>query len=142
MDPEEFHETAEFLSKSSPSEAHIRTSINRAYYGTFLYFREYLKGKGITKRIHPRKEVHVFVRDLFEWSQSTIGRKLAQVLLDLTQRRHDADYDLTKTHRPSDSEDALVIARNAITEYGTITPDEETELLKNANDRAARKGWI
>ncbi len=54
FDPDEFLKLAENLIKESPTEAEIRSSISRAYYGSFHLCKKWLeseKGHGFQNRV-------------------------------------------------------------------------------------------
>jgi uncharacterized protein (UPF0332 family) len=132
MNPDDFLKTAEFLNSHSETEANLRTSVSRSYYGIFLHFRDYLLAHGIRKKKEPKKQVHLFVREVFNWSNSRVGSKLAEKLLDLNERRRQADYELGMIVTPEDAIDALEIAQKTISNYSEINNEEEDKLLKNA----------
>ena len=136
MNPKDFFKTAKFLNSHNAPEAHFRTSISRSYYGIYLYLRDYLNSHGICKIKSPGQQVHLFVRDVLQNSNSTEGSKLGETLGDLSQLRKDADYDLKKSFTFEDSEMALCMAQDAISDYDKIDSAEETKLLQNAKARA------
>ncbi len=132
MKADDFHKTAKLLNCHSNEEANIRTSINRSYYGAFLYFREYLKDNQVRKTKEPDKRVHFFVRETFRNSNSTAGSRVAEILSDLQEKRHQADYDLEEVFTPDDSEEYLEIAEKVISDYNQIDLQEKSKLLRNA----------
>ena len=67
MNPADFHKTAELL-KSREEEWHIRTSINRSYYGLFLCLRQSLTEAGVRLPDRRRKSHHQFLIDCFHES--------------------------------------------------------------------------
>jgi len=142
MKATDFFQTAELL-KTHANEAHLRTSIGRSFYATFLYFREYLRELGLEKKKNPSREAQVFVIKCMEFSRIQEATKVSTYLHDLQQMREDADYNLDTEHMPNNAEDALARGKKAIDDYkNKITPQNEKELLKNARDFASRKGWI
>lgn len=143
MNPTDFYKTAELLNNSSNEQSHIRTSIGRSYYGTFLFFRDYLFELGIKKTIKPRREIHAFVKDCFEWCQVPEGKAVADKLNDLMQKRHDADYNLNMVFASEDGSDTLLIAKRAIENYRRdITDEKQIQLLGNMRKRLASKWGI
>lgn len=136
MNPKDFFKTAELLNTYNTQEAHFRTSIGRSYYGIYLYFRDHLNSHEVRKIKYPGQQVHLFVRDVLQNSNSTEGSKLGETLGDLSQLRKDADYDLTKPFTFEDSEMALCMAQDAISDYDKIDSAEESKLLQNAKARA------
>jgi uncharacterized protein (UPF0332 family) len=144
MDPIDFLETADLLKKKN-HQGHLRTSIGRSYYATFLYFRERLKSKGLVKIIKPKSDVHSFVINCLQYSHIAEGSKAARYLKDLQQAREDADYDLDKVLDPNDAKDAFERARKAIKDYIDnigIPPDKEDQLIAKAKEHAKLKDWI
>jgi len=137
-----FLRTAELLKKQT-DEAHLRTSIGRSYYATFLYFRERLKKIGLEKNKQPEREAHIFVIKCLEWSQLKEGTKASRYLRDLQQLREDADYDLETTFSQNDADDAFLKAKKVIDDYKqNITPEKETTLLNKASTSAKLKDWL
>ena len=142
MDPREFYETAELL-KNHSEQPHIRTSIGRAYYGTFLYFREFLIQNGLEKKKQPSKDIHAFVTECLQFSNVPEGAKAAVRLKALFQSRRDADYNLRMSFTPADSNDRLDEAKKTISDFEqTATPEKKQNIIKNATDFARRKDWI
>jgi uncharacterized protein (UPF0332 family) len=144
MNPTDFLETADLLKKKN-HQGHLRTSIGRSYYATFLYFRERLKSKGLVKTIRPNNEAHSFVIDCLQFSQINEGTKAGRYLKDLQQVREDADYNLDIVLDPNDAKDALDRALNAIKDYNdniSKSPDKEDQLIVKAKEHAKLKGWI
>ncbi len=130
MDPTDFFKTAELLKTYVKEEAHLRTSIGRSYYAAFLYFREYLKLRGVEKKKNPTQGVHTFVIQCLSSSNVPEGRKASTYLHDLRQLRTDADYRLDKKFSQNDADDVFKRARKAIDDYNqNITPEEEKELI-------------
>jgi hypothetical protein len=142
MEATDFFQTAELL-KTHANEAHLRTSIGRSFYATFLYFREYLRKLGLEKKKNPNREAQVFVINCLGFSGIQEATKVSAYLHDLQQLREDADYDLIQEYVQNTAEDALVLGRKTIADYmNKITPQNEEILLRNASDYAKRKDWI
>lgn len=142
MNPTDFFKTAELL-KTHDEEAHLRTCIGRSYYAAFLYFREYLKLRGLEKKKYPTQGIHYFVIQCLGSSNVSKGSKASKYLHDLQQLREDADYNLEKKFSRNDAEDVFVRARKVIADYNqNITPEEEKELIQQAIAFAKRKDWI
>lgn len=140
MNPCDFHETAELL-KNHHEEAHIRTSVGRAYYGTFLYFREFLAQNGLEK-MKPRHDIHAFVTECLQFCNVPEGTKAAVRLKTLFKWRTDADYDLSKSFTVADSSDRLAEAKKIVSVFDAITIEKKNNIIKNATDYAHRKAWI
>jgi uncharacterized protein (UPF0332 family) len=141
MDALDFLHTAELLKKET-HEWHLRTSIGRSYYAIFLYFREWLKAKGLEKKIKPKQDAHAFVINCLSYSTVLEGQKASRYLKDLQQNREDCDYRLDMTFSPDDAENALTRARKAIAEYSSITSENAKHLVVNAMQHAKTKRWI
>lgn len=153
MKPTDFLKTAEFL-KDHKDEWHVRTSINRSYYGLFLHLRDFLSGQGIKV---PTKSTHKFVLDCFHKSRffddaeskSSKGVKkrngrtgdkviwgISKRLRSLLQARVDADYKLHLTIPPNDSKHNLELATTAIQEFEKLRgSDREKHIVKVANEQ-------
>ncbi len=139
MDPTDFHKTAELLI-GEQEEAHIRTTINRAYYGLFLYLREFLTNNGV--RLPDRnsgKSHHQFVvkcihksrffQDISETKKQLSGKRrskdsailgIYKRLQTLLQNRTEADYNLRVIFRPNDSQDNLRLAKSTIEDFSNF----------------------
>ena len=141
MIPIDFFKTANLL-KSETDEAHIRTSIGRSYYGLFLYFREHLAKLGLKKNIQPKNEVHSFVINCLRFGEIKEGSILAEVLSNLQQLRHDADYVLGVNIISTQAIDALDDARQAIADYNLISTSDEQKLIVKAKQHAKLKCWV
>lgn len=142
MQPCDFHKTAEFL-KDHTDEAHIRTSISRSYYGTFLYFREFFAKNGLRKQKQAKQDQHAFVCECLQYCQVREGTKAAVRIKNLLRWRTDADYYLEKTFSNKDSNDRLGEAKQTINNFKQAIKLRKTaEILKNATDYARQKDWI
>jgi len=140
--PTDFFKTAELL-KSQTSEAHLRTSVGRSYYATFLYFREYLADLGLRKRVKRHSDAHAFVVQCLQFSSVEPAREAATNLSNLKQLREDADYNLRQSISQRQAEDAIAIGKRAISNYKSqITSSEEKILIKTARKFAKNKDWI
>jgi uncharacterized protein (UPF0332 family) len=142
MEPSEFLKTAELL-KARSEQAHLRTSVGRAYYAAFLHFREHLKRIGLEKTKQPGREAHAFVIQCLQFSQVTECVQTSQYLRDLQQLREDADYHLEMAFSQNDTEDAFSKAQKAINDYEqNMTAEKEKTLLEKALAFARQKCWI
>ena len=152
MDPADFHKTAEFL-KGQPEEWHLRTSINRSYYGLFLHLRKFLSDGGIRLPDRSRKSHHQFVIDCFRESRfltvadkykgpgpKKSGRSKDNLiggiylrLKSLLQNRTNADYNLNVKFRQKDSEDNFLLATRTIQDFdGLLGSDREEHIINTA----------
>jgi hypothetical protein len=156
MDPIDFHKTAEFL-KDQNEQCHLRTSINRSYYGLFLYLRDFFKNKGVQFPSRKWKSHHQFVLEcLYEsrFFQDSSGKDkkisnkkgkskdsiilgIHSLLKTLLQWRTDADYKLHLMFRPTDSNDCLEKAIKTITNFEKLKNSErEKYIISIANQHA------
>lgn len=143
MEPTDFFKTAKLLKTHAKEEAHVRTSIGRSYYAAFLFFREWLRTRGLEKKIKPSQDTHAFVNQCLGFSQVSEGCKASKYLRDLQQVREDADYHLDKKLSKNDAEDTFVRAIKVVDNYQKdITTAKEKELVEKATDFAKRKSWI
>lgn len=150
MDPTDFHKTAELLSKET-EEAHIRTSINRSYYGLFLYVRGFLTANGIRLPDRKKKSHHQFVlqciREARFFTNSAEDKRnpsgaarpkdntilgIYRRLQTLLQHRTDADYKLHITFCPNDSQDSLRLATTTIQDFNSLSCEREKHILETA----------
>lgn len=150
MEPTDFHKTAELLSKET-EEAHIRTSINRAYYGLFLYIREFLTTNGIRLPSRKKKSHHQFVlqciREARFFSNSSEGKRnpsgtkrpkdntmlgIYRRLQTLLQNRTDADYKLHIIFRSNDSQDSLRLATTTIQDFNSLGFERQKHIIETA----------
>lgn len=93
MDPKAFIDIAQSLiDETAPSEAAIRTSIGRSYFGLFNLLASFIKKSGfdLPKAAEAHKIVH---RDLYECKVDA-ARCVAQLLDSLRDDRNIADYNL------------------------------------------------
>jgi len=108
-----------------------------------LFFREWLKARGLEKKIKPSQDTHAFVNQCLGFSQVSEGCKASKYLRDLQQIREDADYHLDKMLSKNDAEDTFVKARKVVDNYQKdITAAKEKELIEKATGFAKRKSWI
>jgi hypothetical protein len=156
MKPTDFHKTATLL-KNSREQCDIRTSVNRSYYGLFLFIREFLKNQGVELPSRRLISHHQFVLECLhesrffadvddKYSKST--KKNARQkdktiysiyarLKSLLQRRTDADYSLQLTFRVTDSEDSLRLATTSVTDFSKLNGSKrEQHIIKIANQYA------
>lgn len=156
MDPIDFHKTAEFL-KNQDEQCHLRTSINRSYYGLFLYLRDFLKNKGVKLPSRKWKSHHQFVleclhesrffQDSLEKDKKTSNKNgrtkdniicgIHSLLFTLLQWRTDADYKLHLRFFPANSNDCLDKATKAISYFeGLKDTEREKHIISIANKHA------
>ena len=156
MNPADFHKTAELL-KNRKEEWHVRTSINRSYYGLFLYLRKFLTDKGVRLPNRSRKSHHQFVIDCFRESRffkaacdekSKEAKKRSRPkdkliggiylrLKSLLQNRTNADYNLNVRFSEKDSEDNLLLATTTIQDFdGLRGSDREKHIIKTATGQS------
>jgi len=130
MNPTDFHKTAEFL-KDQKEEWHVRTTVNRSYYGAFLYLREFLTCQGVKLPDPREKSHHKFILKCFEESKTATmatkdkinGKILGKIWLklrDLFQDRIYADYRLDIKFLPTQSQDSLDLAKDIIGYFDSL----------------------
>jgi hypothetical protein len=155
MDPTDFHKTAEFLS-GEQEEAHIRTTINRSYYGLFLYLREFLTRNGVRLPDRNRKSHHQFVLECirearFFQDSSEAKRELSgksrpkdsailgiyKRLQTLLQNRTEADYNLHVIFRLNDGQDSLRLATETVDDFSKLRGSErERHIISIAREKS------
>lgn len=142
MNPEEFFTTCDLLLKHN-EEPHFRTVVGRSYYATFLYFRDFLKEHGLEKTKKPRNAVHDFVLRCLQYSEVTEANCASEMLSDLRQKRHDADYNLEIEVTQNDAEDAFGLGKNILKNFTLSINAELTSLLiEKATVHAKAKDWL
>lgn len=152
ISPIDFHKTAEFL-KDQQEEWHVRTVVNRSYYGVFLHFREFLAGQGVhIPGRREKKSQHQFIIECFKKSitkaqqkskapekkDSTedsvdykiIGRLWSQ-LRTLFYNRIKADYHLDWKVPPNCSGDSLKQATTTIRDFANLRGSPTEKLIIN-----------
>ncbi len=141
MKARDFLNTAVLLSNYSDEE-HLRTSISRSYYATFLYFRSFLASKGVEKR-EKKREIHAFVSGCLQFCEIREGTKVAVELKKLEQLRTDSDYELLETIAENDCQDALAKARRTIDRFDKqVTSKQKDDIAQGARAHAVMKGWV
>lgn len=154
INPVDFHKTAEFL-KDQQDEWHIRTTVNRCYYGVFLYFRDFFTKQGVRVPEHKDKSQHKFVIECFQKSKAAVKRmipsngknvdleeecvKIGQIysrLRTLLQQRTDADYRLDLSFFHSYSEDSLRRAKTTIEDFNKL--DKSVSIIIKTAENHAR----
>lgn len=141
MEARDFLNTAVLLSKHSDEE-HLRTSISRSYYATFLHFRSFLASKGVKKR-KEKFQIHAFVGKCLQFCEIKEGTKVAVALQKLEQLRTDSDYELLKTITENDCQDALAKAIRTIDNFDKqVTSKQKNEIAQGAKAYAVRIGWV
>jgi len=151
INPTDFLKTAEFL-KEQQEEWHIRTTVNRSYYGAFLYFRDFLTCQGVSVPNHKIKSQHQFVIECFEKSKTAAHQrskssrknsnaknkmdhqmlgKIWWQLRTLFQDRRFADYRLDMRFQPSCSGDSLKRAKTTIDDFDSLRGSPTETLVIN-----------
>lgn len=141
MQSTDFFKTADLL-KNKTEEAHLRTSIGRSYYGIFLHFREHLSKLGLRKTVKPKNAIHEFVINCLRYGEIREGQKLAEIMDNLKQLRHEADYALDADISSTQAIDALDDAKQAIADYKSISKNDEQTLISKARQYAKCKDWV
>lgn len=117
FDPVEFFNLASQLCSPSAAEAHLRTSIGRCYYASFLTTRERLATYGHYRPLETGAD-HQGVIDTL----ARLGRRPLRDKLDsLRQLRTRADYDLQSPVGFKETERAKRLAQNLLRETSQIT---------------------
>ena len=113
FDPLDFFKLAKILHQSPPSselkEAILRTIIGRAYYSSFLKYRELLRDLIMSEtydKIARTGAIHSCVIQLLKVLDKTMGMFLSS----LHRRRREADYELNKHLDERVVEETLAIA--------------------------------
>lgn len=155
IDPTDFHKTAELL-KDQQEEWHVRSTVNRSYYGAFLYFRDFLTRQKVDIPEPGTKSQHQFVIKCFEKSK-TVALKINKSsrkkgnsedkvnhkmlgkiwfrLKTLLEDRINADYNLALRFPPSYSDDSLKRARTTIQDFVDLSGSPtETLIIDVAKD--------
>lgn len=154
INPVDFHKTAELL-KDQQDEWHIRTTVNRCYYGVFLYFRDFFTEQGVRIPEHKDKSQHKFVIECFQKSKAAATKKMqssgkngdfkeecikiGQIysrLKTLLQDRTNADYRLDLRFPPSYSEDSLRRAKTTIEDFDKL--DKSVSIIIKTAESHAR----
>ncbi|MBW4668791.1 MAG: HEPN domain-containing protein [Cyanomargarita calcarea GSE-NOS-MK-12-04C] len=114
--------------KSKISEAKLRSSISRAYYGAFCTARNYLRDVLLDRRLSKAGSAdineHQYVADEFKHNRSS--KKMIEIGNDLSrlrQFRNKSDYDDNIYNLEKEVSFALKLAENIITKI--------TELINN-----------
>jgi hypothetical protein len=135
IEPTDFHKTAEFL-KDKKDEWHVRTSVNRSYYGAFLYFREFLSKRGVDIPKPTKKSQHKFIIECFEKSKTEAEPsnkiQIGQIwnkLKTLFDNRIKADYRLDLRFPPNYSEDSLRCAKTTIEDFNKLNGSATEKLI-------------
>lgn len=142
MNPLDFFETAELL-KNNPNEAHIRTSISRSFYATFLYLlsditTNFLLNKTVKDR------AQAFVALCLQNCEAREAKKIGSAFDTLRQKRRDADYHLEMTLTSQVSRDVLDFAEKMVEDYKTIIgiPKIKRKIAKSVKIQARFKGIV
>ena len=146
----DFHKTAEFL-KDQQEEWHVRTTVNRSYYGVFLYLRDFL-GCHEVDIPEPRQKIsqHRFVIQCLEKSKTAANKinkhskknsnsedkvdhkmvgKIWFRLKTLFEDRIKADYDLGLKFPPNYSGDSLKRAGTTIQDFTDLSGSPTETLI-------------
>ena len=94
FDPKNFLKLAKDLIKEDTDEAKLRSSISRAYYGTFHLFRNWLENLPNRKYTFRYDSTdHIKIQKLLKKEK---GRKIKDKFRKTRQNRNNADYNLNK----------------------------------------------
>ncbi len=111
MDPQGFIALAQQLAAGNPSEAALRTAVERAYYGAFLALRDVMVVKGWVPE-------HRTIRDpldLVTTLRSRPGYRFLSDLLDeLRMLRNRADYELQRPFGLEEARRAITLAQELL----------------------------
>ena len=142
MNPVEFFKTAELL-KNSPNEAHIRTSISRSFYATFLYFFSDITTNFLSNK-KVKDSVQAFVSRCLQNCEAKEVKKIGSAFDILRQNRRDADYHLEMMLTSHQSRDVLVSAKKMVEDYKTIInrPDIRNKIAQSVKIQAGYKGIV
>jgi hypothetical protein len=150
MNPTDFHKTAKLLS-GEQEEAHIRTTINRSYYGLFLYLREFLTRNEVRlPDRNSRKSHHQFIlecihearffQDISEAKRKLSGKSrpkdgvilgIYKRLQTLLQNRTEADYNLHVIFRINDGQDSLRLATETVEDFSKLRDSKREKHIIN-----------
>lgn len=155
IEPLDFHKTAEFL-KDQKEEWHVRTVVNRSYYGVFLYLRDFLAREQVNIPNPAKKSQHRFVIQCFEKSKTVANQKkgkagessgskdkidhkavlqIYNMLKTLFRERINADYRLDLRFPHNDSADSLRRARITIETLDNLSGSATEKLISNESKR-------
>lgn len=122
MEPKAFIDLAQSLvSPNRPSEAAIRTSVSRSYYGLYNFLSGFFEDNGF--ELPPAAEAHKIIhRELYNCGIPSV-RGIAEFLQELRRERNNADYHLELTEYAEDrpAQMSLIKARNAYRNFGDFT---------------------
>jgi len=122
MDPKAFIDIAQSLiDVSAPSEAAIRTSIGRSYFGLFNLLGDFMKKNSFY--LPNAAEAHKIIAHDLRGCGVDAARSIASYLEDLRTDRNKADYQLELScytdKRPADF--SLLRARKAYEDFKKLT---------------------
>jgi len=122
MEPKAFIYLAKSLvDQNNPSEAAIRTSVSRSYYGLYNLLSGFFEDNDF--RLPVAAEAHKIVyRDLYNCG-IPIVRGIAEFLQELREERNKADYHLELRQYAEDrpAQMSLIKARTAYGDFGDFT---------------------
>ena len=122
MEPKAFIDLAKSLvDQNNPSEAAIRTSVSRSYYGLYNLLSGFFEANDF--RLPVAAEAHKIVhRDLYNCG-IPIVRDIAEFLQELRVERNKADYHLELRQYAEDkpAQMSLIKARTAYGDFGDFT---------------------
>jgi len=130
MEPKAFIDLAQSLvDQNRPSEAAIRTSVSRSYYGLYNLLSGFFEDNGF--QLPRGAEAHEIVRRELYHCGISVVREVAEFLQELRQERNNADYHLKF---PQYAEDApaqmsLIKARTAYDDFGNFTGGKKRRQL-------------
>ncbi len=109
MNPGEFIEFAETLAVArQPTAASCRSSVSRAYYGSFLAVRNWLESDLQIRSLAGGSE-HAYVQRLLLQSGVSEASELGRLLQNLQESRKEADYEMQ-----DGNQDDPIAARTAV----------------------------
>ncbi len=114
MDPNAFLELAEDLKNKSGSEAALRTSVSRSYYGLHNYLKQFIEDQGFKLPETSQKHELVY-RCLYNSGPQNIAI-IAKILDELREERNEADYEMMLT-KYQDGNLAVLVFIKARTAY-------------------------
>jgi hypothetical protein len=130
MEPKAFIDLAQSLvDQNDPSEAAIRTSVSRSYYGLYNLLSSFFKDNGF--QLPGAAEAHKIVyRELYSCGIPSV-REIAEFLQELRQERNKADYRLELAEYAEDrpAKMSLIKARTAYDQFGNFTGGNKRKQL-------------
>lgn len=130
MEPKAFIDLAKSLvDQNNPSEAAIRTSVSRSYYGLYNFLSGFFEDNGF--ELPDAAEAHEIIRrELYNCGIPSV-RGIAEFLQELRRERNNADYHLELTEYAEDrpAQMSLIKARTAYSDFGGFTSGKRRRQL-------------